>query len=62
MLLDNDADHHLVEVPDIVPARLLALHAADIVSAKLPAQAANGLVRDCNPALKQHFFGAIPST
>lgn len=52
----GDGDDHLVEMPNIVPAGLLAAKASRIVRAEFVSPTADGLIGDYNATLQQHFL------
>src|SRR5262249_7312519 len=54
--LTGDADHDLIEMPDVAAAEPLALEAAGELLAELESPTPHGLVRDQDPALKKHFL------
>jgi hypothetical protein len=54
--LTVDAHHDFIEIPDIVFRRRLLAYAARIIRAVLSAPSANGLVRNDDPAIEQHFL------
>lgn len=56
MLLAGDRDGHLVEVPNIVAACLLAVQAASIAGPEFLGPAADRFVGDHDASLQQHFL------
>jgi hypothetical protein len=56
-----DADSDLVEMSNVATAWLLASEAANEILAELPSPTPHGLVRDYDPALRQHFFDEADS-
>ncbi|RAK25649.1 hypothetical protein C7374_12138 [Falsochrobactrum ovis] len=52
----GNGDDHLVEMPHVIPAGLLAMKATCIVWAELLYPAADRFIGDDNATLQQHFF------
>lgn len=53
----GNGDDDLVQVPDVVSAGLLAAQAASEIRPEFNASPADGLIRNHDPALQQHFLG-----
>lgn len=51
-----DGDDDLVEMPDIVSAGFLAAQTVSVVRPELDAPSPDGLIRNHDPALQQHFL------
>ena len=52
----GDGDDHLVQMPHVVPAGLLAVKAMGIVRTELHSPTADRFIGDDNAALQQHFL------